>query len=271
MARFNDAEVERLTKLYAHAEKGILAEVNKALLKGNNPIVLKAMLENVQGIREKLLGGARDWVDQEISHFYEEGVAVADDAFGEMAIGLVHSHAMKILADNLYSRLEDVDQVIGRRVDDVYRSVALENATANITGYQGWRQVAENLREDLAERGITGFKDRAGREWDMESYTEMVARTSTREAMNTGTKNRLLEHGHDLATISENESPKTCEACAEWAGVVVSLTGATEGYPTLEEAEADGVFHPNCVHVLGPAIEEELENEEDEAAATPEE
>jgi hypothetical protein len=96
----------------------------------------------------------------------------------------------------------------------------------------------------------------------METYSEMVARTSTREVMNTGTKNRLLENGHDLAKISSNESDKTCDACAEWAGQVVSLTGETDGYPTLDEAEEDGLFHPNCVHTLGPAVEEELAQKE---------
>ena len=262
MTRFNDAEVARLAKIYGKAEKGILIQVNKALLKGNDPQALQAMLKNVQHIRAGLLNGAKDWVTQEVSHFYQEGVAVADDAFGAMAIGAVHQEAMKILADNTFQRLEKVDQVIGRRVDDIYRTVSLENITGNIAGYEGWRQTAKNLRADLADRGITGFTDRAGREWNMETYSEMVARTSTREAMNTGTKNRLLEHGHDLAKISSNESDKTCDACAEWAGQVVSLTGETDGYSTLDEAEEDGLFHPNCVHTLGPAVEEELAQKE---------
>lgn len=270
MPRFNDAEVARLAKLYGKAEKGILIQVNKALLKGNDPQALQAMLTNVQHIREGLLDGAHDWVDQTIGHFYQEGVAVADDAFGSMAIGAVHQEAMQILADNTYQKFEEVNQVIGRRVDDIYRTVALENVTGNITGYEGWRQAAKNLKADLEDQGITGFKDSMGRNWNMETYSEMVARTTTREAMNTGTKNRLLEHGHDLAKISSNESEKTCDACAEWAGEVVSLTGATDGYPTLDEAEEAGLFHPNCVHTLGPAVEEELSQKEADQEASAE-
>lgn len=38
----------------------------------------------------------------------------------------IHQQAMQVLAENTYNRLIDVDQVTGRRVDDVYRNLALE-------------------------------------------------------------------------------------------------------------------------------------------------
>ena len=34
-----------------------------------------------------------------------------------------------------------------------------------------------------------------------------------------------------------------------------SLDGMTTGYPTLSDAEADGVFHPGCRHTVAPYVE----------------
>ncbi len=66
MADITEAQAEKLIKLYTKAEKDILAEVTRALLKGNSTYQLKAMLKNVRKIRKDLLGGARDWSEQAI-------------------------------------------------------------------------------------------------------------------------------------------------------------------------------------------------------------
>lgn len=111
---------------------------------------------------------------------------------------------------------------------------------------------------------MTGFEDSAGRQWNMRSYAEMVARTSTMEAHLQGTANRLGELGHDLVKVSRHVGP--CEKCAPWEGKILSLTGKTPGFPTLAEAREAGLFHPNCKHAYGLYIDldrdiEELEGE----------
>ena len=50
---------------------------------------------------------------------------------------------------------------------------------------------------------------------------------------------------------------------SRWEGRIVSLTGATDGFPTMEEAKADGLFHPNCTHRI-----EYLDEDETAAALT---
>ena len=252
MADIMDAQAEKLIKLYTKAEKEILAEVTKALLKGNSTYQLKAMLKNVRKIRKDLLGGARDWSTQAIQEAYEAGQK-STGLGGGVGFNAVHQQAVAVLAENAYGRFEIVDQVIGRRVNDVYRSIALENVTGQVVGYQTWQQTAKRIRSDMADRGITGFVDAAGKRWDMETYAEMIARTTPRQAMIEGTKNRLLEHGHDLAEIVGGVGKNTCKTCIAWNGRVVSLTGKTSGYPTLDEARDAGVFHPMCTHNIAIA------------------
>ncbi len=45
-------------------------------------------------------------------------------------------------------------------------------------------------------------------------------------------------------TVSGNPCPK----CAVWENRAVSIAGATKGYPLLQTAVDEGMFHPNCTH-----------------------
>jgi len=187
------------------------------------------------------------------------------------AFGAIHQQAAQVLAENAYQRFEDVAQIIGRQVNDIYRELALENVRGTVVGYDTWKQTARRFREQLAERGVTGFKDRSGRMWRMTTYTEMVARTTIQEAHTQGTLNRLSEQGHDLIIVSRHRSP--CELCGVWEGKVLSITGKTKGYPTFEQAKAAGLMHCNCRHAVSLYIDldKEIEELESELDLTPKE
>lgn len=255
LVRFSEDEVARLIQLYTDAEREILNEINRALLRGNKTEYLQAMLANVQAILEDLRNGSRTWCEEAIPKIYVAGVEFADEqlkSLGEKIIagfGAIHQQAAQVLAEAAYDRFDGVTQTIGRRVDDIYRALALENIRGSVIGYKTWEQAAKSYREQLAERGVTGFEDVAGRKWNMRSYSEMVARTTTMEAHLQGTANRLLEYGHDLVKVSTHLG--ACEKCRPWQGKVLSLTGRTPGYPTLQEAKDAGLFHPNCRHAYG--------------------
>ena len=64
-----------------------------------------------------------------------------------------------------------------------------------------------------------------------------------------GTKNRLLEHGHDLVSISEHL--QSCDICKPYQGRTFSLTGRDDVHPLIDKLPP---FHPNCRHVLLPAV-----------------
>lgn len=262
--RLSEAEVVRLGKFYAQAELEIVKEINEALARGNDVRYLKALLENVRRIQKALLAGTRTWSAQAIPRLYEEGVKEAEAQLQRAGLstrygfGAVHQQAVQVLAENAFQRLADVVQVIGRRLENLYREAALEATRQSIVGYKSWGEVARALRKRLEAGGITVFKDARGRQWDLAVYSEMVARTTTAEAHLTGTANRILESGHDLVIVSSHSSP--CEKCAAWEGKIISLTGRTPGYPTLEQAREEGLFHPNCRHTYYWQLElEDLE------------
>lgn len=167
---------------------------------------------------------------------------------------------------------------IGRRQDDPYRREGLEAVAQGIAKLDTRPQVAAHLTRRLIDNGVTdaltGFVDRAGRRWSLETYAAMVARTTTREAMTAATVNRMAEHEVDLVTISEHSHAS--DECDPYDGQTFSLNGATPGYDVLDVLPP---FHPNCAHVMTPgegnldAFERELEaavgQELAEAAPTP--
>lgn len=266
IVRFSEAEAERLIRFYEQAEREILDRLNRALLRGNKTEYLAGMKKNIEAILEQLRAGSRTWCEEAIPRVYAKGAVTADmmiKAQGGAVIGgfgAIHQQAAQILAENTFQRLSDVSQLIGRRTEGIYRDLALENIRGSVVGYDTWKQVARRYEKELAEHGVTGFRDSADRNWNMRTYAEMVARTSTMEAHLQGTANRLVEQGHDLVVVSAH--PGACPLCVPWEGKVLSITGKTEGYPTLEEAKAAKLFHPNCRHAYSLHIDLDKEIEE---------
>lgn len=267
--KFSDAEINRLVKFYEQAEREILDRLNRALLRANKTEYLVQMKREIETILQQLREGNRTWCTEAIPRVYSQGLYSADamlkdvGASAKAGFGAIHQQAAQVLAENAFQRFEDVAQVIGRQVNDIYRELALENVRGTVVGYDTWKQTARRFREQLAERGVTGFKDRAGKMWNMRTYTEMHARTVCMQAHLEGTANRLVEQGHDLVKVSTHRG--ACELCVPFEGQILSITGKTEGYPTLEEAKAAGLFHVNCRHAYGLYIDLDKEIEELEA------
>jgi hypothetical protein len=257
--KFSDAEINRLVKFYEQAEREILDRLNRALLRANKTEYLVQMKREIEAILQQLREGNRTWCTEAIPRVYSQGLYSADAMLkdtgttGKAGFGAIHQQAAQVLAENAFQRFEDVAQVIGRQVNDIYRELALENVRGTVVGYDTWKQTARRFREQLAERGVTGFKDRAGKMWNMRTYTEMHARTVCMQAHLEGTANRLVEQGHDLVKVSTHRG--ACELCRPFEGKILSITGKTPGYPTLEEAKAAGLFHVNCRHAYGISID----------------
>ncbi len=92
------------------------------------------------------------------------------------------------------------------------------------------------------------FTDKAGRNWKTETYLEMLTRTVMANALRESYTNTMVNEGKDLVKISTQGAK---DDCRKWENKVLSLTGATKGYPTMAEAIASKqVFHPRCRHTF---------------------
>lgn len=126
---------------------------------------------------------------------------------------------------------------------DVFRQGSVKGMTANDMQKELQRQWNERAGNGNAFR----FRDRSGRAWDNAAYLQMLVRTNAQRVSIDSYVDTLTESGFNLAKISEDGDPD-CPVCAAWEGRIVQLSGESDEFPTLADARAAGMFHPNCVH-----------------------
>lgn len=253
----------RLEQLYADVEVSLLRYIAKRLARGlgDDDWAVKRLgdVGVVRSRARRIVSSLQRERDKEIVRMvvaaHAAGAESAARTTGIAAtIATVDSEAAsRALVHALSGNLSQADLRILRSADDIYRRV-IANVTARGLADEFTRRAAAQAALDMfAEMGITGFTDMAGRNWSLTSYAEMAARTSIHNAARQGVIDGVRATGRDLVMISG--SPACCDLCAPWEGQVVSLDGMTTGYPTLSDAEADGVFHPGCRHTVAPYVE----------------
>lgn len=197
---------------------------------------------------------------------------------GISGFGELHKTAIKVLAENMYKPLKQVSTVIGRNTQEflkrdnfkdtqstlkalerfvdskTLRSLGLDNVKGIVVGDTTWTKAAKQLEKELNKNDIFKVpyytKDGTIKCFvEAKDYSQMVARTTSAEAFREGTKNSVLEtfDGNDLVEIVGGGS-NPCDDCEALVGNIYSLEGQTEGFPLIDEAEAEGLFHPNCTH-----------------------
>jgi Phage minor capsid protein 2 len=171
--------------------------------------------------------------------------------------------AMESLAAALVRDLGERRSNVLRHVEDQYRRVIAGAVARSIGAGITRRQAAQQAWQGFVDQGVASFTDRRGRTWRLSSYTEMAVRTVTQRAAVQGQTDRLQDLGADLVIISD--SPRECPLCRPWEGKILRIgpgpTGRLEVESmvaagtvtmdvagTLDEARADGLFHPNCTH-----------------------
>ena len=109
---------------------------------------------------------------------------------------------------------------------------------------------AGKLGKDASTQAFTGIVDKAGRRWNLKTYSEMVVRTKVQQAHIYGTAQQGHEMGYHLFIISSHNA---LDACSHWEGKIISVGESIDGYPSYEElAASNEIFHPNCKHHITP-------------------
>ena len=202
-------------------------------------------------------------VDATITKAYRHGQALAVADLDDFAQGIqlppAQARAVRLIAADVTTRVTGLTPKILRTVMDAYREAVGATVGDVIMGAGTRRQASQSTLNRLLGQGITGFTDKGGRNWKLESYVEMAVRSGSGQAMIEGHLDTLAESGQDLVRIQPG--PRACPICDAWAGKVLSQSGATThtvsdagSEPvagTVDDARAAGVFHPNCRCSIG--------------------
>ena len=224
-------------------------------------------IERIRGITAELLVGSRRWVEINVPATYKEGAEFVIKKMEAQGItpkvtegfNELHKEAVQALSDGVYTTLQTSLVSLEKRTINTLLQAYNINVENELLGMftkgETRKEVSKFLVDRFEKNGVTMIVDRGGRKWNMEAYARMVARTSRADVFNNAVANRALENGFDLVQVTAHQSKH--EACRIWENKVLSLTGVTKGYPTLDDAKAAGLFHPNCMHTYTAITQEE--------------
>ena len=260
----NEALLQDLYTMYAQMESDIEKTIAKQALKGTKSTETEASLKDVQQhIKEinTLLNNktelAKQKVSKEILKAYKEGINSVEKDTGEKITAMKNIDIpmnMQMLVLSANNLLTNATLPVLRTTEDAYRKVVAASVGGVIGGNDTRIDATKKILNGFAAGGVTSFVDKSGRNWNLASYAEMAARTATAQAAIEGHMQRNRELGYDLVKVSSIST--TCPICAQWQGVVLSISGSTPGYLTVDAARAAGLFHPNCKHTLVTFIPE---------------
>lgn len=151
-------------------------------------------------------------------------------------------------------------------VKKLIRETFTKHLTIDTMIQRGQKEIADKLIKELSgykldslvHSNMTGIVDRAGRRWNVDTYMDMAVKTKFHQAHVAGVQQFVEDYdGHgDLARIPRNHL--TNDACKPFEGLIISMTGKTEGYKTYDELKATSlIFHPRCRHNPKPYWDEE--------------
>lgn len=261
--------IQQLVELYRWGFEEILRRIIQKEEKGQAISYWKDILKEVYDILNQLDEETRKWVQQVIGQVYSQASAETWAYLNSLGMAVkenpsfaqVHQQAIDVLAQNMVMSMHESFQFIGRRINDVFRRVALEETGGKMASGTTIKDMKQRVIQRLLDQGQTAFVDKLGRKWRLDSYAEMMARTTTREAATVATINTCREFGLDLVRVTTHYP--TCHLCAPLQGKVFSLSGKDKRYPKYGENEARIPRHPNCRHSIHPYVRELDDNAEE--------
>lgn len=137
-------------------------------------------------------------------------------------------------------------------VRDIIDDVVKAATGAHLPSKGVSRQILDKLLDQISGGDFITVN---GRNFEIRSYAELVARTRMRMAQTEAVKEMCAEWDNDLVEFSRHDDP--CDICAPLEGQVFSISGKTPGYEKLTP-EVTPPIHPNCEHSLNPTSERAL-------------
>jgi len=257
----NEKNIERLTATFRSAYKSIYDEIATATDFG--VANRKAILAQIEVILNELGDNAQAFVEKELTKQYIAGANQAVEQLKNVGadVGVaegfnrIHTNAIAALVDDASrafgESLTGVDRSAQLLLGKISRETLTQKLAEGMIGGKARKEVVKVIKGTLQQQGLDALIDKGGNSWTLDRYADMLFRTKAVEARNRGLINRMAENDYDLVQVSSHGATDVCGA---WEGKILSATGATPGYDTVADAEADGLFHPNCRHAINVLI-----------------
>ena len=255
-----DKKIKKLMKLYEDAEQRLMQIITRKTVKGQVTDFYASLLKQVQ--QELLIvqlasaSLSKDIVNELYQEAYEKANRVLQMDISDSFASL-HTDAINILTENLVENFAEVNQMVGRQIEDTLRDIGLTKASTKFATGQTIKEMQRELKKKLVDEGIGGILCKNGRVIPYKAYANLLARSIVAETQNTSTMNVAKEHNHDLVKMSNHKT--TCPVCAKYENKIYSISGKDKRYPYLKSIEGFrkgyNNIHPNCRHRVSVYVE----------------
>lgn len=207
------------------------------------------LLARLATTRAALDGQATLFAEESMARIYADGMHRADrmvaagglSGAGQASFTQLHREALEVMAVDLYNDLAAATGYMDTQAKRVIREATKARTMLGAAAGTDVRQDTRALVRAFGRDGVTGFVDKAGHRWRISTYAEMVVRTKSAHAYNTGTILRTEETGTRAMEILDGDRSGH-EDCLEYNRRTCSPGWALD-HP---------IQHPNCVRAFSP-------------------
>lgn len=265
---------EKLIAIYEQAEKRLFAIIQKKGAFASAAVYERSLLQQVQKELNRLKANSAKTVDELVIENYQNslneliedlkkiGAPIDTDITpAQLSMSKLNTRQIELIARNATGDFNKAINIIGRRTQDMIRTVTLEATAQKLSTGQTIRQMQKSLTEIFKAQNVFSVPYKNGASMPIKKYAEMTARSTTAETQNKAQTTQGMEWGYDLVEMTSH-SP-TCPICAMYQGRVYAITKeaangkykAPDGTPLMfpylyDTAFAKGyeTIHPNCRH-----------------------
>lgn len=142
-------------------------------------------------------------------------------------------------------------------ITEMYQRIVTETTTKVIAGNKMIKQaLAETVIKWRNEGLDSGFVDKGGKRWSLQAYAKTVLRSTTNNAYNEITFDRMRDHNKTLVLVSSHSGARPM--CARAQGKVLTIENSHPRYDSVYDygyGRPDGLRGINCRHRLTPFVE----------------
>lgn len=285
-ARILEDSVANILKIYTNSYKQLFSELLEKLVEDFGILASPsyqsqlALLQMIEKRMDEMNLLITDEVKAELEKSYAsagvfhalttETIKNLEELHGAVPYSQLNIYKMEQIVEDTMEDLLFVTQHTSKELKKVVRETFGKNLHYHALNNESHKNIKKLIEQDLSKkmisealkkRGFVGIVDASGKKWNLKTYIDMAVTTKINQAYTEGLKDRALETGKDLAVIPKKGA---VDYCARFEGMIISLTGITEGYMTYDQLKATGlVFHPRCTHSPFPIGNIDLLPEED--------
>jgi len=250
MLHSDSKDFQDFAKAYEKAGQKIEEVLIKTRANSVNEYQIKVQ-KALDGISISLNQANKKWAEKDIKSGYNKGSDLVDKETNHKHTAPDYSKINDRPLNSYIQLSSSVSIATENAKRFVNQKIAELESSGEITISKVKQELYNSMRKE--QNGLLSVRYRDGKQFRLDKYAEMTARTTRIETANKGVFDRCEDLGIDLVRCTT--VPNCCPYCKKYEGKVYSISGKDSRYPALYKTALQSgydIMHPNCRHEFLP-------------------